>query len=392
MCIRDPVNCSQDSTLVAPGTLNTLNTTDFSLVELLTGLGFFPRQNGSSFGATLPTRKLDTPMSHQYSIGVEHRLFRDTFLSAAYVGTTGRNLLRFTTPNLGGNYLALVNNIRLTTDESGNGVPNVVGTTFDPFSNNNLERPNPNIGPINQFETSGRSRYDSLQIQLRGRLARSFQYQSSYVYGEVKDDVSDVFDLAGASALPQNSLTFEGEYAPANFDVRHRITYNFIYDSPSLNDQNNIVKYLFGGWQIAGTGKYSSGQPFTVNTVFDINFDGNLTDRLDNTQGIFQINDNRRRLTLNGNPQSLLAPFGEDGAVPRNNFRAASIIDVDLSFAKNFRVRENQNFQFRVDIFNVINRANFGIPVRFLEAPSFGQAIDTVTPGRRIQIDLKYNF
>jgi len=45
-----------------------------------------------------------------------------------------------------------------------------------------------------------------------------------------------------------------------------------------------------------------------------------------------------------------------------------------------------------MDVFNFINRANFGIPVRLLEAPGFGQAVNTVTPGRRIQFALKYSF
>lgn len=46
----------------------------------------------------------------------------------------------------------------------------------------------------------------------------------------------------------------------------------------------------------------------------------------------------------------------------------------------------------RVDLFNFINRANYGIPVRLLEASGFGQATDTVTPGRRLQFALKYSF
>jgi hypothetical protein len=45
-----------------------------------------------------------------------------------------------------------------------------------------------------------------------------------------------------------------------------------------------------------------------------------------------------------------------------------------------------------MEMFNFINRANFGIPVRFLEAPGFGAATNTVTPGRRIQFALKYQF
>jgi hypothetical protein len=390
--------------IIQQGTINTLNPaigqTAF-LNSILNTNGSFPFYNfnssnariaGSAFGATLPQRELSTPFSYQYSIGVEQRLFQNIFFSVAYVGTKGQDLLRFTTPNLGNNYVVGVDNINLSPD----GELIVSGTTFDPVANRTSGfyngRPVPLIGPINQFETTGQSRYDSLQFELRGRLTTNFQYRAGYVYGKVKDDVSDVFDLAGASALPQNSINFEGEYAPANFDVRHRFTYNFVYNAPLFNERNSVVKYLFGGWQIAGTGKASSGQPFTVNSIFDVNLDGNLTDRLNTDQGIFQSNDRRRRLLINGDTQSLLAPIGQDGSVPRNSFRAASIIDVDLSFAKRFRILESQFLQFRIDIFNFINRANFGIPVRFLEAPGFGEAIDTVTPGRRVQLGLKYNF
>ena len=51
-------------------------------------------------------------MSHQYFAGIEQQLgSSNTFLSVAYVGTTGRDLLRFTTPNLGSNYILRVNEI-----------------------------------------------------------------------------------------------------------------------------------------------------------------------------------------------------------------------------------------------------------------------------------------
>ncbi len=92
----------------------------------------------------------------------------------------------------GNNFLVFVSDFLLS-----NGQPQVLGITVDPFSNSlsgttsgtAFARPNANVGPINQFETIGRSRYDSLQVALRGRLAQRFQYQTSYVFGEVKDDV-----------------------------------------------------------------------------------------------------------------------------------------------------------------------------------------------------------
>ena len=392
--------------LLQPGSLNTFSSTltEGQLQQALEAIyQNFPFFNGTTFGATLPSRKLDTPYAHHYWIGLEHqvRLFgNETVLSAAYVGTTGRNLLKYTTPNLGSNFITAIEP-NFTSLE--NGQPTIFGITIDPiinsqacFSGGSCERPNPNIGPISQFETTGRSRYDSLQLGIRGRFSRVFQYRANYVYGKAKDDVSDVFDLAGASALPQNSVTFAGEYGPANYDVRHRFTYDFIYDLPTLNSRNSVVKTLFGSWSLAGTGKFYTGQPFTVNSVFDINFDGNLTDRLDNTSFI-SVNDNRRSplsLTCNSAAQcrSMLAPFGQDGSVSRNNFRAGNVIDVDLSVSKRFRITESQGVQFRMDVFNFINRANFGVPVRFLEAPGFGSANDTITPARRIQLALKYNF
>ena len=235
-----------------------------------------------------------------------------------------------------------------------------------------------------------------MQFALRGRfLNRTLQYRLGYVYGKVNDDVSDVFDLAGAFALPQNSRTFDGEYAPANFDVRHRFTYSFIYDLPQMKDQAAVTRFLIGGWKIAGTGKFGTGQPFTVNSTFDVNLDGNLTDRLNNTQFITKTGDRSQPLSLTCSGtqcQQMLAQIGRDGSVNRNSFRSGSVLELDMSFAKQFKFRESHDIEFRADVFNFINRANFGIPVRLLEFPGFGRAVDTVTPGRRIQLMVRYIF
>jgi hypothetical protein len=302
-------------------------------------------------------------------VEIEHQFGRDNFVSAAYVGTHGKNLLRFTNPNLGSNYLTVV---RRADINGTSGIPFVNVQTLDPTGapNTNLfaGRPTPLIGPINQFETTGTSTYNSLQIEAHGRLANSrFQYRVGYVYGKVDDDVSDVFDLAGAYTLPQNSLTFAGERGPANFDVRHQFTYDFIYDTPRLRDQRDFIRYIFGDWQIAGTGKVYSGQPFTVNTIYDVNLDGNITDRLDNTNFLVKTGHRLDPLSLTCSNriecESMLAPFGQDGSVERNVFRAGNLINLDLSLSRRFRMGEDRNLQFRMDFFNFINRDNFGVPV-----------------------------
>ncbi|MEP6637207.1 MAG: hypothetical protein ABJB97_10830, partial [Acidobacteriota bacterium] len=254
-------------------------------------------------------------------------------------------------------------------------------------------RPQPTVGAVTQFETTASSRYDALQLQTRGRLRRSLQYQISYNFSKATDDVSDIFDLAGASALPQNSLTLNGERGSANFDARHRLTYNLMYELPQLSTRSRMVRRLLGGLQLSGTGQFQTGQPFTVNSIFDVNLDGNLTDRLDNRGGLEVTGDRRQplRLTTN-NTVTMLAPVGQDGRITRNKFRAGSLLELDLSIMKDFAIASQHHLNVRMDVFNFINRANFGIPVRLLEAPGFGGATSTVTPGRRIQFAVKYSF
>jgi hypothetical protein len=377
--------------LVRPGTLNRVNP-EFDTAELVnfinqlvTGQG---EPSSSIFGATLPARTLKSPRAQHFNVSVEQQLARDMVFSAAYVGTRAHRLLRFNTPNLGVNsiLIPLVFDVSPEDDPEDGVQPLVFGLALSPEGG----RPNEQAGPISRFETTASSRYDSLQLQLRGRLRRSLQYQAAYTFGKATDDVSDVFDLAGASALPQDPRNLAAERGPANFDVRHRFSYNFVYSVPAV--QGAFARFLLDGLQVASIGSYQTGQPFTVNSIYDVNLDGNLTDRPNTTDGIVFTGDRRQPLRLTVDPTTLLAPVGESGRVGRNAFRAGGILDLNLAVIKNFRVGENQSIIFRMDAFNFINRANYGIPIRFLEAPGFGQATNTVTPGRRIQFALKYSF
>ena len=376
-------SCGGFTPLVQPGTLNTFNP---SLTVPLV-LNIFA--NGANFPnpitITLPERRIKTPSAEQFSVIFEQQLNRDLVLSAGYVGTRGHNLLRASTPNLGPNNTLIV--IDAGANAYGSSQPVLVGFALPPgpANNPNFDRPFPDIGPVFIFESGGRSIYDAMQWQIRGRFQRGLQFQANYTLSKARDDASDMFDLAGAPALPQDSQTRAGEFANSNFDSRHRLGYNLIFDFPKRNP-------VLNGLQIASSGYLQSGQPFTVNSIFDVNLDGNLTDRLDSTQGISRTGDRRQPIILGAPPRSLRAAIGQDGQVPRNSFRAGDILNLDLAVVKNIPFAEGRRLTFRMDIFNFTNRANFGIPVRFLEAPSFGQATSTVTPGRRIQFGMKFSF
>jgi hypothetical protein len=364
--------------LLLPGTLNQLN----PAIGLSRIISLVNSRFANAIGPTLPARDLKMPSAHQFGFTYEQQLNRNLVLSAAYAGTRANNLLRFATPNLGPGLTVFPTSFDVFQEFFR--VPQFFGRVVVPA------RPVKDVGAINIFETTASSSYDSLQLQLRGRWRSDWQYQLTYNLSKATDDVSDVFDLAGASALPQNSFDLAAERGPANFDARHRVTYNFIYTVP---DQGKGIRSVFNGVQIASIGRFQSGQPFTVNSTIDVNLDGNLTDRLNTLEGIVITGDRSQPIRLiTDNTLSLLAPFGEDGKIGRNTFRAGNLLELDLAIIKNFKIDATRRFIFRTEILNFINRTNFGVPVRFLEAPGFGKATNTVTPGCRIQFSLKFAF
>jgi hypothetical protein len=366
---------------VQPNTLNQLN-----LPLNQQSLALLNEHYPSALSLTLPERRLPTPKAHHYSFSFEQQLSRTLALSLAYAGTAGRNLLRLTTPNLGPNVTLELT--RLETPE------------FPRPSRqrawgraNFMKRPVSGVGAVYLFAASAGSRYDSFQAQLRGRMRLALQFDLSYTLSRAEDDVSDTFDLAGAFALPQNSLTLAGERGPANFDARHRVVYHLVFDLSAGAGRQSRWRRLTGGLQLVSVGRFQTGQPFTVNSIFDINRDGNLTDRLNTVKGLVVTGDGRQPLRLETpDPFSLLAPFDQDGQIGRNTFRAGALVEANLSVSKSFTLRKQASAALRMDIFNLFNRANFGIPARLLGAPGFGQAVRTVTPNQRIQLGLKLAF
>ena len=392
------------SLLVAPGTLNTINPSQ-NFNNLVTAFRDFPIVNGigptapGGYGFTLPAQNLETALSLQYHITFEQELPGNMVMTAGYIGTEGQDLLRFTTPNVGPN--VLLDPQFLTRGGAGNcpnaisagpNEPVICGTVLTPPFGN-VTRPRRTAGSVNLFVSTGISDYYALQLGLSGTVRNSFRHQFNYTFSKAEDDVSDVFDLAGSSALPQSSLNFGGEYGPSSFDARHRFSYSFVYDLPAFKDRSGAYRQLLGGWQIASIGRFRTGQPFTVSTIYDINLDGNLTDRLNNTNGINITGNRQQPLQLTtSNTFSLLAALGRDGSIGRNTFRAGNLLTFDVAVGKSFHISETTSIKLRMDIFNLTDRANFGIPVRFLEAIGFGRATETVTPGRRIQFALKFVF
>jgi len=385
--------------LIAPGTLNQLGGTSADFVALI-GSVLIQNRNGGGLAFTLPDKNLRTPYAQQWHLTVEREIFRDLSVSAAYVGTKGTKLTRLTTPNLGPN---VTPSILLATKfagfPAGSSLPSnlvLADCALQPNGKCSIEpqRPDPFLGAYQIFENSGASSYNALQVAANKRFSSGYSFTASYTWSHAIDDVSDVFPIAGAPLLPQDSFNLRLERASANFDITQRFVVSMIWDLPFYRDTARSVARWLGGWQLTGIFQANTGQPFTLNVPVDANLDGNLTDRPSTTKGlIFNDGHNRQRVSVAaGTPIDSFFVLGQDGAVGRNTVRGDSFVNLDLALVKMFRITEAQTLNFRAEFFNALNRANFGLPIGVVGAPGFGSAVETANPARLIQFALKYSF
>ena len=357
-----------------PGTLNKFDPSKAggdAVVGLLTAALLTNLSAGPGF--VLPANDLVTPYSQHWGLTLEHQFSRDFLASAAYVGTRGTHLLRFATPNLGPNAIPLVNEVQgqIAPELQRLIFPVLFGLSIPPTIGGENLRPFPLLGSFNSIESDSNSTYHSLQLQLIKRFSRGIQFTTAYTWSHAIDEVSDLFDLEGARALPQNSFDRRAERADANFDVRHRFVYSLVWDLPIFEGNRAL-----GGWQVGSIGTFQTGQPYSALFCCDLNLDGNLTDRVD--------------------PGGLNPSFGR-----RNAFRAPGVATVDMSLNKFFRFTERHKLEFRSEFFNLFNRTNFGIPVHQFFFGGYtteggnennGLFVDTRVPARTIQFALKYSF
>jgi hypothetical protein len=256
----------------------------------------------------------------------------------------------------------------------------------------------------------GRAKYDALQVSLTRRFRSGFSGGLQYQYS-VNKGTTQGSNEAGTA---QNTFDFESEYGTNPQDIPHTF--------------NGSVVYLFpgeglwsGGWRLGGIVNARSGVPvnvtiarpdnITVNGVTVTNIPGGNsrgTQRPDLVPGVDPYLNSGGVRWLN--PAAFAAPQpGTFGNLPRNYLRGPAFAQFDLMASKDFRFG-NQGFQFRLEMFNILNHLNYenpattlpngapGVPFTDAQAGTFGYMLGplnrTVGLGtaRQTQISLRYLF
>ena len=251
----------------------------------------------------------------------------------------------------------------------------------------------PELSAIRAIRFDGRSIYHAVTLKTERRFDGRYSFNVAYTLSKSQDDASSPGATAFESNVPQDVRNiFPGENALSSFDHRHQFVASGSYQLPFFEGAGGATEALAGGWRLNTIVTLQSGAPFTVNLGQDrANIGSGPAQRPD------QISDPNLPAGQRSAGQwfntaafALQAPF-TFGSAGRNSVFAPGLANVDLSIVKGWYFDEQGRLEFRWEIFNLLNRANFDVPNRVFGTPNFGR-IFSAQHAREMQFGLRYSF
>jgi hypothetical protein len=347
-----------------------------------------------AFGLSIRPVQWDivTPSIHVWNANLQRELGGQTAVTLGYAGSRGLHLLR--------------------SGDVNTAVP-VVGADGQPFFPAGAPRRNPAWTTIEAKTSDGNSWYTALIFDLRRRFSNGWSVQSSYTWSDSEDttQASTFFSDATngtTSAFPE----FIPDYnrGPSDFNVRHNFVANATWDLPFGRSLSGPAGAVLSGWRVSAIATYRSGYPLTVfvqnnrsRSAWQPSLGPGLgRDRPSYAPGFSAGNAVSGHPDQWFNPQAFtLQPAGTFGNVGRGDLEGPDLRTVDLALVKEVRPTSGTGLELRVEVFNVFNRANFGVPnlTAFAgaadgEAPlgNFGRIRNTVTSARQVQLGVRFRF
>ena len=329
-----------------------------------------------------------TPTVIQYSLRLERELSRNTSLSVGYVGSHGYHevvgvdlnspqpiVCPGTAPNV---CPATFPTTTYNDPNTGNpvfvwgaleGTPVPAGTFFIPPM---TKKPNTSIANTWTWMSEGTSSYNALEVDLKRRFGHGLTFRGVYTWSKALDDGDSLNGTAAANApgLISNPYNIKADWGPATYDVRNMgvitASYELPFGSGKAHFSNGMASMVLGGWTLNSIVTIQSGFPFTPQLGYNPSNNGDTR--------------NPVRPFLNPaftgpivvgnpgewfNPNAFIAPqnnSGFFGNVGRDQYTGPGLGMWDFSLLKDTRLFEKLDLQFRTEIFNILNRANFNTP------------------------------
>jgi hypothetical protein len=354
-----------------------------------------PFERGTGISVRPIQFDIEYPRVHMWNANVQHEFRSDWTVMIGVAGSRGRHLWRNSDLNVP--------------------VP-AVRADGSLFYAAGLPRPNALYSAIEVKSSDGDSWYRALIVDVRRRWNRGLQLQSSYTWSRSEDTTqnSTFFSdstTATTSAMPE----FLPDYNKglSDFHAEHIWTANFVWEVPGRADASGVTAAIVNGWQLSGIVRVRSGSPLTPflqtnrsRSLWSPSLGpGTGPDRPSYAPGRGPDN------AVLGNPDQWLDPTafvlpeaGTFGNVGRNEILGPGLATVDVALSRGFGwapLGPRTRIDLRLEVFNLLNRANFGPPALIAfagaadgESPlaSFGQIRTTVTSSRQTQIGVRMTF
>lgn len=243
--------------------------------------------------------------------------------------------------------------------------------------------------------------YNSLMVGVSKRYAQGLQLQASYTFSRTVDEGSGTQTAGDYDSEVGTQINWENHKMNrglAAFHVAHNFVLTSTYDLPIGSQWTGAAGMLAKGWQIGGILSLGGGFPFTVtedsSSSRDATAGGNRPELLPHASNNPVLGGPDKYFDASVFTQ--VAP-GFYGNVGRNTVIGPGSATFDLSLVKMFPISEGKSLQFRSELFNLFNRANFGIPSRTVfdgsgRVGSAGRITRTTSTSRQVQFGLKFVF
>ncbi len=243
--------------------------------------------------------------------------------------------------------------------------------------------------------TVAKSNYNSLQVLVEKHYSHGLQFSGAYTYSKSLDNASSF-----ESTL--NPINLNATYGPSLFDARHRFVFSYVWELP-VPKYDGFKGQLLNGWQISGIVTYQTGFPVRLTSSDDVEefystfFEapGEPNWSATSTPGSLATWDPRKHGGLAFDPTQFtndtVTP-GTIGNAPRSICCQPGIANWDTGFFKGFQLKEQLRMEFRAELYNIWNHAQFySVDGNISDGPTFGLAQKVRDP-RQVQFALKFLF
>jgi hypothetical protein len=344
---------------------------------------------------------LTLPYTQDWDLNLQQSFGSDWLFEIGYVGTKGTHLPRFIESNPAVFVPGTVDGQPVSNSSNADQRRLYSGCTL-------ADSPSScQFSSTGEIASIANSSYNAMEASLHKRFSHGLSFLVSYTWSKTIDDVSS-FNITGSAAKPvagendlaQNPFDLAAERGLSLFDARNRFVGSYEWVLPFWNDAHNWYHSAFGGWQLNGIATLMSGTPFTVFDSNDVSAQGSAPEitgfsaQRPNLVGNPNAGPRTVGTWLNASAFQRLDPTanaGQFGTEGRNVNIGPAFADWDFAALKNFKVAESKQFQFRAELFNVLNRTNFRLPDSDISSPTFNHILAAEAP-RQVQFALKFIY